>query len=228
MALSWQCPRYGYRRIRALLAAAGWTVSRKQVQRIRRREGLKVCPRPKKIPRQGVSTGLPTQARYQNHVWSWDFLFDRTENGGTLKMMTLLDQYSRQSLAIQGERQITADQVLVVLWQAMATYGIPGYIRSDNGPEFIALKVQQWLRDNHIKTIYIDPGSPWQNGYIESFHSRFRDQCLAREVLLNLREARVVIEDWRQHYNRERPHSKLGYLSPKAFINNQKLTPQVG
>ena len=228
VALSWQCPRYGYRRIRALLAAEGWTVSRKQVQRIRRREGLKVCPRPKKIPRQGVSTGLPTQARYQNHVWSWDFLFDRTENGGTLKMMTLLDQYSRQSLAIQGERQITADQVLVVLWQAMATYGIPGYIRSDNGPEFIALKVQQWLRDNHIKTIYIDPGSPWQNGYIESFHSRFRDQCLAREVLLNLRETRVVIEDWRQHYNRERPHSKLGYLSPKAFINNQKLTPQVG
>ena len=102
VALSWQCPRYGYRRIRALLAAAGWTVSRKQVQRIRRREGLKVCPRPKKIPRQGVSTGLPTQARYQNHVWSWDFLFDRTENGGTLKMMTLLDEYSRQSLAIQG------------------------------------------------------------------------------------------------------------------------------
>lgn len=143
-------------------------------------------------------------------------------------MMTLLDQYSRQSLAIQEERQITADQVLVVLWQAMATYGIPGYIRSDNGPEFIALKVQQGLRDNHIKTIYIDPGSPWQNGYIESFHSRFRDQCLAREALLNLREARVVIEDWRQHYNRERPHSKLGYLSPKAFINNQKLTPQVG
>ena len=126
VALSWQCPRYGYRRIRALLAAEGWTVSRKQVQRIRRREGLKVCPRLKKIPRQGVSTGLPTQARYQNHVWSWDFLFDRTENGGTLKMMTLLDQYSRQSLAIQGKRQITADQVLVVLWQAMATYGIPG------------------------------------------------------------------------------------------------------
>ena len=123
---------------------------------------------------------------------------------------------------------IGADQVLVVLWQAIATYGIPGYIRSDNGPEFIALKVQQWLRDNHIKTIYIDPGSPWQNGYIESFHSRLRDQCVAREVLLNLREARVVIEDWRQHYNRERPHSKLGYLSPKAFINNQKLTPQVG
>ncbi len=116
----------------------------------------------------------------------------------------------------------------MVLWQAMASYGIPGYIRSDNGPEFIALKVQQWLRDNHIKTIYIDPGSPWKNGYIECFHSRFRDQCLAREVLLNLREARVVIEDWRQHYNRERPHSKLGYLSPEAFINNQKLTPQVG
>jgi len=228
VALSWQCPRYGYRRIRALLSAEGWPVSRKQVQRIRRREGLKVAPKPKKIPRQGVSTGLPTQACYQNHVWSWDFLFDRTENGGTLKMMTLLDEYSRQNLAIRVDRQITADQVLSTLWQAMAAYGVPAYIRSDNGPEFIAAKVQNWLRANGIKTIYIDPGSPWQNGYIESFHSRFRDECLAREVLLNLHEARVVIEDWRQHYNRERPHSKLGYLSPEAFINSHRLTPQVG
>ena len=130
-----------------------------------------------------------------------------------------------KSLTIRVERQITADQVLGVLWQAMVEYGVPGYIRSDNGPEFIAARIQQWLRDNHIKTIYIDPGSPWQNGYIESFHSRFRDECLSREMLLNLREARVVIEDWRQHYKRERPHSRLGYLSPEAFIQAQKLTP---
>jgi transposase InsO family protein len=225
ISLSWHHPRYGYRRIRALLAKEGWTVSRKQVQRIRRREGLKVRSKPKKIPRRGVSTGLPTQAMHRHHVWTWDFIFDRTDSGGTLKMMTLLDEYSRQSLAILVERQITSPQVLGVLEQTMIQFGVPGYIRSDNGPEFIAAKVQQWLRDNRIKTIYIDPGSPWQNGYIESFHSRFRDECLSREMLLNLREARVVIEDWRQHYNTERPHSRLGYLSPEDFIQTKILTP---
>jgi putative transposase len=149
-------------------------------------------PKPKKIPRRGASTGLPTQAMYRNHVWTWDFLFDRTENGGTLKMMTLLDEHNHQCLAIQVERQITSDQVLAILWQAIIEYGILGYIRSDNGPEFIASKAQKWLYDNQIKTIYIDPGSPWQNSYIESFHSRFRDECLSREMLLNLREAWVV------------------------------------
>ena len=200
-------------------------MSRKQVQRIRRREGLKVRSKPKKIPRRGVSTGLPPQAAHRHHVWTWDFISDRTDNGGSLKMMTLLDEYSRQSLAIQVERQITAVQVLGVLEQAMIQYGVPGYIRSDNGPEFIATKVQRWLRDNQIKAIYIDPGSPWQNGYIESFHSRFRDECLSREMLLNLREARVVIADWRQHYNRERPHSRLDYLSPEDFIHTKILTP---
>ena len=133
--------------------------------------------------------------------------------------MTLLDEYTRQSLAIQVERPLTASEVLAVLEKAMARYGVPGYIRSDNGPEFIAAKVQQWLSENQIKTIYIDPGSPWQNGYIESFHSRFRDECLGREMFLNLREARIVISDWRLHYNQERPHSKLGYRSPNEFIN---------
>ena len=200
-------------------------MSRKQVQRIRRREGLKVRPKPKKIPRRGVSTGLPTQAMHRHQVWTWDFIFDRTDNGGTLKMMTLLDEYTRPCLAIQVERQITAAQVLAVLEKAMIQYGVPGYIRSDNGPEFIAAQVQQWLSEHHIKTIYIDPGSPWQNGYIESFHSRFRDECLNREWLLNLREARVVIEDWRQHYNTDRPHSRLGYLSPEEFIQTNILTP---
>jgi len=205
VALSWGHPRYGYHRIRALLEREGWTVSRKQVQRIRRREGLKVRPKPKKIPRRGLSTGLPTQATHRHHVWTWDFIFDRTDNGGTLKMMTLLDEYSRQCLAIQVERQVTAAQVLAVLERAMIQFGLPGHIRSDNDPEFIAAKVQQWLSDNRIKTIYIDPGSPWQNGYIESFHSRFRDECLSREMLLNRREARVVVADWRHEYNTERP-----------------------
>jgi putative transposase len=195
--LSWSYPRYGYRRIRALLTEEGWQVSRRQVQRVRRMQGLKVRPKPKRIPRQGTSTGLPTQAIYRHHVWTWDFIFDRTEKGSTIKMLTMLDEYTRQCLAIRVERQMTADQVLATLWQAMMQYGIPAYIRSDNGSEFIAGKVQQWLKEHQIKTIYIDPGSPWQNGYIESFHSRFRDECLDRELLLNLREARVVIEDWR-------------------------------
>ena len=225
VSLSWQYPRYGYRRIRAILEREGWSVSRKQVQRIRRKEGLKVHPKPQRIPRQGVSTGLPTQATHRNHVWTWDFIFDRTDKGSTLKMLTMLDEYTRQCLAIRVERQIRSGQVLATLWQVMMQYGIPEHIRSDNGTEFIAGKIQRWLRVNQIKTLYIEPGSPWQNGYIESFHSRFRDECLNREWLLNLREARVVIEDWRQHYNTERPHSRLGYLSPENYIKHQKVSP---
>jgi len=225
VALSRHDPRYGYRRIRAVLEREGWSVSRKQVQRIRRKEGLKVRPKPQRIPRQGISTGLPTQATHRNHVWTWDFIFDRTDKGSTLKMLTMLDEYTRQCLAIRVERQIRSGQVLATLWQAMRTYGIPEHILSDNGSEFIAQKIQTWLRENQIKAIYIDPGSPWQNGYIESFHSRFRDECLNREWLLNLREARVVIEDWRQHYNEERPHSRLGYLSPEDVLANQKVSP---
>ncbi len=136
----------------------------------------------------------------------------------------MLDEYTRQCVAIRVERQIRSEEVLATFWQAMATYGIPVHVRSDNGSEFIAQKTQQGLRENEIKTLYIHPGSPWKNGYIESFHSRFRDECLNREWLLNLREARVVIEDWRHHYNTERPHSQLGYLSPEGFINNPKLS----
>ena len=137
----------------------------------------------------------------------------------------MLDESTRQGVAIRVERQIRSEQVWATLWQAMTTYGIPEQSRSDNGSEFIAQKIQQWLRENRIKTLYIDPGSPWQNGYIESFHSRFRDECLNREWLWNLREARVVIADWRPHYNTERPHSRLGYLSPEGFIANQKVSP---
>ena len=168
---------------------------------------------------------MPTQATHRNHVWTWDFIFDRTDKGSTLEMLTMLDEYTRQYLAIRVERQIRSGQVLATLWHAMMPYGIPEHIRSDNGTEFIAGKIQRWLHENQIKTLYIEPGSPWQNGYIESCHSRFRDECLNREWLLNLREARVVIEDWRQHYNKERPHSRLGYLSPEDYIRQQKVSP---
>jgi putative transposase len=154
---------------------------------------MKVRPKPKRMPRQGHSTRLPTQGTHRNHVWTWDFIFDRTNKGSTLKMLTVLDEYTRQCVAICVERQIRSEQVLATLWQAMTTYGIPEHIRSDNGTEFIAQKIQQWLQENQIKTLYIDPGSPY--GYVESFHSRFRDECLNREWLLNLHEAHVVIED---------------------------------
>ena len=140
----------------------------------------------------------------------------------------MLDEFTRQCLVIRVERQIQSKQVLETRLQAMATFGVPEHIRSDNGSEFIARTIQQGLKGHQIKTLYIDPGSPWQNGYIESFHSRFRDECLNREWLLNLREARIVIEDWRQHYNKERPHSRLGYISPKKFMLNQKVSSQVG
>jgi putative transposase len=226
IVLSQKHPRYGYRRIRALLDQEGWQVSRKLVQKIRREEGLKVKPKQKKIPRQGTSTGLPTQAEYQNHVWTWDFIFDRTDKGTPLKIMTLLDEYTRRCLTIRPARRLTSLHVLETISQAMALYGPPDYIRSDNGSEFIAQKVQAWLKQKHIKTIYIDPGSPWQNGYIESFHSRLRDECLNREVLLNVPEAQVVLEDFRQHYNWHRPHSKLGYISPEVFIR-QNINPSL-
>ena len=145
--------------------------------------------------RQSLSTGLSTQATHRNHVWTWDFIFARTEKSSTLKMLRMLDGYTRQCLAIRVERQIKSGQVLATFWQAMMAYGIPEHIHSGNGTEFIAGKIQRWLRENQIKSLYIDPGSPWQNGYIESLHSRFRDEWLNREWLLNLREARVVIED---------------------------------
>ena len=228
--LSWSYPRYGYRRIRALLTEEGWQVSRRQVQRVRRMQGLKVRPKPKRIPRQGTSTGLPTQAIYRHHVWTWDFIFDRTDSGSSLKIMTMLDEFTRRCLTIRPARRLTSTHVLETIRQVMAVYGQPDYIRSDDGSEFIAAKVQTWLKHNNIKTIYIYPGSPWQNGYIESFHSRLRDECLNRELLLNVPEAQVVLEDFRQHYNHQRPHSKLSYKSPEVFISeniNSKLSHKV-
>ena len=230
IALSVKHPRYGYRRIRALLGREGWRVSRKLVQKIRREEGLKVKPKQKKIPRQGISTGLPQKAEHPNHVWNWDFIFDRTDKGTSLKIMTMLDEYTRRCLTIRPARRLTSKHVLETIRQVMAVYGHPDYIRSDNGSEFIAHKVQTWLKEHKIRTLYIDPGSPWQNGYIESFHSRLRDECLNRELLLNVPEAQVVLEDFRQHYNWERPHSKLSYKSPEVFIlenSNPNLSHKV-
>jgi len=210
--------RYGYRRIAALLRQEGWHVGKRHIQRLRRAEGLRVPPTKRKVIRRGVSTGLPTTATHRNHVWTWDFIADATVRGGPLRILTILDEHTRECHVLRVDRALRAQDVLAWLQKAIEEQGAPAYLRSDNGSEFIAKIVQQWLAQNHIKTIYIEPGSPWQNGFVESFHGRFRDECLNREQLWTLTEARVVIGDYRSEYNQLRPHSRLGYLSPARFV----------
>jgi len=226
--LSEQHPRYGYRRMAALLRQEGWRVGKRQIQRLRRAEGLRVPPTKRKLVRRGVSTGWPVQATHRGHVWTGDFIADATVRGGALKMLTILDEYTRECHVLRADRALRADEVLRWLEQAIAENGAPEYLRSDNGPEFIAHRVQRWLRANQIKTIYIDPGSPWQNGFVESFHGRFRDECLNREQLWTLTEARVVVEDFRREYNQRRPHSRLGYQSPARFAGQLPSPTTVG
>ena len=226
--LSDQNPRYGYRRIAALLRQEGWSVGKRHVQRLRRAQGLRVPATRRKMVRRGVSTGLPTKATRRGHVWTWDFVSDATVRGGAIRMLTILDEYTRECHVLRADRALRAADVLAWLGGAIEEHGAPAYLRSDNGPEFIAKEVQCWLAANRIKTIYIDPGSPWQNGFVESFHGRFRDECLNREQLWTLSEARVVIEDYRQHYNQFRPHSRLGYLAPARFAaNGQANNPKL-
>jgi putative transposase len=227
--LSDQNPRYGYRRIAALLRQEGWPVGKRQIQRLRRSAGLCVPPTRRKILRHGVSTGLPTKAGHRGHVWTWDFIADATVRGGALRMLTILDEHTRECHVLRADRALKAADVLEWLGKAIEAHGAPKYLRSDNGPEFIAKEVQRWLAEHQIKTIYIDPGSPWQNGFVESFHGRFRDECLNRELLWTLSEARVVVEDYRHHYNHSRPHSKLGYQSPVRFAATiDPSSPPVG
>ena len=225
-ALSEAHPRYGYRRIAALLRQEGWSIGKRQVQRLRRADGLRVPPTRRRIVRRGVATGLPTKATRRGHVWTWDFVSDATVRGGALKMLTILDEHTRECHVLRPDRAMRAADVLAWLERAIKEHGAPAFLRSDNGPEFIAKEVQRWLAEQQIKTIYIDPGSPWQNGFVESFHGRFRDECLNQEQLWTLTEARVVIEDFRCHYNERRPHGKLGYQSPARFAALQHpLTP---
>ena len=215
--LSRKYPRYGYRRIRALLLREGWKAGRKFVQRIRWLEGLGVKGRGPRRRRRGASTAQPTRAGELNEVWSWDFIHDRTDNGAPLKILTIIDEYSRQCLKLEVGRKLRSKEVLNALAEVMARRGVPKYLRSDNGPEFIAREVQEWLAEMGIGTIYIKPASPWENGHVESFHNRLRDECLNQEIFLSVTEARVVIEEWRRFYNRVHPHSRLGFQSPDEF-----------
>ena len=208
--------RYGYRRIAALLRAQGWHVNVKRVWRIWRREGLKV---PSKQPKRGrlwLNDGSCIRLRpsWPNHVWAYDFVQDRTHDGRTIRMLTVIDEFTRECLAIEVARRLRHDDVLQVLAELFTRHGPPDHIRSDNGSEFTAIAVREWLPRLGVKTLYIEPGSPWENGYNESFNGKLRDELLNGEIFYTLKEAKILIERWRQHYNTIRPHSSLGYRPP--------------
>ena len=218
--------RYGYRRITALLRAEGWVVNRKRVERIWREEGLKV---PAKQPKRGrlyLNDGSCIRLRpcFKNHVWSYDFVTDRLHNGKRIRMLTLIDEYTRKCLAIRVGSSLKSDDVLYTLSTLFITEGVPDYIRSDNGSEFTAKALREWIGSLGVKTAYIEPGSPWENGYNESFNGKLRDELLNGEIFYSLKEAKVLIEQWRRHYNEVRPHSSLGYRppAPKAIVPSNK------
>jgi putative transposase len=208
--------RYGYRRITALLRREGWRVNHKRVERIWRLEGLKVPKRQPKRGRLWLHDGSCIRRRpeYRNHVWSYDFVMDRTHDGRAVRMLTVIDEYTRECLAIEVERRLSSQDVLDVLRDLFVEHGAPAYIRSDNGAEFTAKAVREWLARVAVKTLYIEPGSPWENGYNESFNGKLRDELLAREIFYTLKEAKILIEGWRREYNEFRPHSSLGYRAP--------------
>ena len=214
--LSGEYGRYGYRRITALLHAEGWHVNHKRVARIWRREGLKV---PMKQPKRGrlwLNDGSCIRLRpsWENHVWAYDFVHERTKDGRSFRMLTIIDEYSRECLGIITKRKLKSGDVLEVLENLFIDRGMPDHIRSDNGSEFTAIAVREWLEKMEVKPTYIEPGSPWENGYNESFNGKLRDELLDREIFTTLHEAQVLIERWRVHYNTKRPHSSLGYKPP--------------
>ena len=208
--------RYGYRRITALLQEDGWWVNHKRVERIWRREGLKV---PKKQPKRGrlwINDGscIRRRSESQNDVWAYDFVQGRTHDGRSFRMLTLIDEFTRECLSIDVSRRLNSEDVLERLTWLMVTRGVPNHIRSDNGPEFTAKVVRKWLERVGVRTLFIEPGSPWENGYVESFNGKLADELLEREVFDTLHEAKVLIERWRILYNTIRPHSALGYRPP--------------
>ena len=224
-ALSRKHPTLRLPDVTQLLRKEGWQVNRKRVQRVRRQAGLQVV---KKMPQnqapKGVAGGASAGER-PNQVWSYDFIHDRLENGAGLKMLTVLDEFTRECLGILVARSITAAGVIGFLELLILKRGAPENVRSDNGPEFVSEAVKEWAGKAAIRINYIEPGSPWENGHVESFHGKFRDGCLNREVFGNLLEAQVLVEEWRREYNEKRPHSSLGYQTPREFARqfNSKL-----
>jgi putative transposase len=222
VSLASQYGRYGYRRITALLRNDGWKVNHKRVERIWRQEGLKV---PQKQPKRGrlwLNDGSCIRLRPQrkDHVWSYDLLMDRTSDGNPIRILVIIDEYTRECLSIHVSRRIKSQDVLDQLYDLFLMRGVPEYLRSDNGAEFTANAIRNWLADLGVATLYIEPGSPWENGYVESFIGKLRDELLNGEVLDTIVEAKVLVEGWRKEYNRFRPHSSLGYRppAPEAFV----------
>ena len=211
---------WGYRKIQPLVTAQGYQIGREQVRTIRAREGLQVPEKKPKRRRSGLSSMDIDRAQYPGHVWSYDFVFDRTEDGGTIKSLTLVDEFSKVSLDIVSGRSLTGSHVKGALERLINRWGAPTCIRSDNGSEFVASQIKTWLKQNKIGSYYIDPGCPWQNPFIESFNGIFRTTCLNRWIFLNLEEARREIARWRQEYNEIRPHGSLAGLSPLQFLRN--------
>ena len=218
VALATRYGRFGYRRITALLLQVGWRVNHKRVERLWRQEGLKVPKRQPKRKRLWLNDGSCVRLRPERpkHVWSYDFVQDRTREGRPIRMLTIIDEFTRECLAIEVGRKLGADDVLGKLTELFVWRGVPEYIRSDNGSEFTARAVRDWLARVGVKTLYIEPGSPWENGYIESFNGKLRDELLNGELFETLLEARTLIENWRQEYNQQRPHQALGYKPPAS------------
>jgi putative transposase len=214
--LASQYGRYGYRRITAMLRQEGWQVNHKRVERIWKKEGLKVPQEQPKRGRLWLNDGSCIRLRpeHKDHVWSYDFVMAKTADERAFRMLNIIDEYTRECLAILIKRHITSQDVIDVLFHLFIFRGIPEHIRSDNGPEFTAKVVRKWLEQLGVKTLFIEPGSPWENGYIESFNGKLRDELLNREIFTTLIEAKVLIEQWRREYNQVRPHSSLGYRPP--------------
>lgn len=219
LELAKERPRFGYRRIGQLLRREQWQASDTRVYRLWRREGLKVPQKTRKRRRLGTSeNGCQfRRSEHPDHVWCWDFVFDRTESGSTLKWLSIVDEYTRECLTLKVNRSITSEDVIDTLAELFAMRGVPRCIRSDNGPEFVAKEIQRWLKQLEVETLYIEPGSPWENGYAESFHSRFRDEFLEMEWFESLQAARRLTVGWLDDYNTVRPHSSLGYVPPAEF-----------
>lgn len=208
--------RYGYRRITDLLKAEGWKVNTKRIERIWRQEGLKVPQKQAKRGRLWLNDGSCIRHKpiYKNHVWSYDFVMDRTHDGRSFRVLNIIDEYSRECLATVTKRSIKAYDVIETLAALFLVHGTPMFIRSDNGSEFIAKALRKWLNDLNVKTLFIEPGSPWENGYVESFNGKMRDELLDRELFYTLKEASTLIDMWRKEYNHIRPHRSLGGKPP--------------
>lgn len=228
--LAGQYGRYGYRRITALLQQEGWRVNHKRVERLWRREGLKVPAKQPKRGRLWLNDGscLRLKPGFPNHVWSYDFVLERTHDGRPFRILNVIDEYTRECLAVKVKRHLDHEDVQECLTELFCERSVPVHLRSDNGPEFIANALREWLNKLSVKPLFIEPGSPWENGYVESFNGKMRDELLNREIFYTLKEAQVLIARWREEYNHFRPHSSLGYRPPAPQAWLVSAIPQSG